>query len=138
MEFLEDLATFLSIPRGRIITEVMKDFFKKPANLEDAASCCHSILEDLTINCPKPRVPRKIIFPFLKIMIDNKPKISKLLDKKAGDKLLDKIPLEYLVDIVDLFDLKLSRKEYTISNLAPLSFLNNWPDLKISQLCRDL
>jgi hypothetical protein len=59
------------------------------------------------------------------------------LDKKAGDKLLDKIPLEYLVEIVDLFDLKLSGKEYTISNLAPQFFLNNWPDLKISLLCLD-
>jgi hypothetical protein len=89
----------------------MKDFFNKPANLEDAAKCCHSILEDLTINSPKPRVAKKIIFTFLKIMIQNKTKISKLLDKKAGDKLLDKIPIEYLVEIFELYDLKLNKKE---------------------------
>ena len=47
-------------------------------------------------------------------MIQHKEKISKFLDKKAGDKLLDNIPLEYLVDIVDLFDLKLNRKEYVV------------------------
>lgn len=75
VNFLQDLVEFMSVPRGRIIFEVIKDFFKNPANLEDAARCCHSILEDLTIKCPKPGVPRKIIFSFLKIMIENKEKI---------------------------------------------------------------
>lgn len=44
-------------------------------------------------------------------MIQNKTKISKLLDKKAGDKLLDNVPIEYLVEIVELYDLKLNKKE---------------------------
>lgn len=44
-------------------------------------------------------------------MIQNKTKILKLLDNKAGDKLLDNIPIEYLVEIVELYDLKLNKKE---------------------------
>lgn len=49
---------------------------------------------------------------FLNILIHAKEKIGSLLDKKAGDRVLDTIPLEHLVDVIELYDLELSKKEY--------------------------
>ena len=114
VNFLEDLQTFMGVSARhshKVITEAMKAFFSHEKNLLDAASCCHSILEDLTFKCLCPQVPREIILTFLKILIKNKPKIIGLLDQKAGDKLLDHIPQQYLVDIIELFNIKLSKKE---------------------------
>lgn len=69
------------------------------------------ILEDLTSKCPEPKVPKIIVTIFVEILIKNKEKIKHLLNQKGGDKLLDVIPLLYLVNIIELYDLKLSKKE---------------------------
>ena len=71
----------------------------------------HVILEDLTSKCPEPKVPKIIVTIFVEILIKNKEKIKHLLNQKGGDKLLDVIPLLYLVNIIELYDLKLSKKE---------------------------
>lgn len=89
----------------------MKAFFNIKKNLEDVAAFVHEILEDLTYKCPKPKVPRQVISSLIRALLQHKAEISKLLDKKGGDRLLDVIPLEFLVDIVELFDLKLNKKE---------------------------
>lgn len=52
-----------------------------------------------------------IVSVFVEILIKNKNQIKHLLDQKGGDKLLDFIPLEYLVDVIELYDLKLTKKE---------------------------
>lgn len=71
----------------------------------------HEILEDLTSKCPQPKVPWVIVSVFVEILIKNKDKIKHLLNQKGGDKLLDIIPLEYMVDIIELYDIKLPKKE---------------------------
>jgi hypothetical protein len=45
-------------------------------------------------------------------MIANKTEVSQYLNPKKGDKLLDTVPVYYLVDIIDLYDLKVNKKEY--------------------------
>lgn len=65
----------------------------------------------MTSKCPEPKVPRVIVSVFVEILIKNKNQIKHLLDQKGGDKLLDFIPLEYLVDVIELYDLKLTKKE---------------------------
>jgi len=74
----------------------------------------HEILEDMTSKCPEPKVPRIIVSVFVEILIKNKEKIKHLLNQKGGDKLLDIIPLEHLVNIIELYDLKLSKKDANI------------------------
>jgi hypothetical protein len=43
----------MGIPANkRPANEIIKSFFNDKKNLEDAASCAHTILEDLTFKCP--------------------------------------------------------------------------------------
>ncbi len=56
-------------------------------------------------------MPSTIVNVLIHQLIAHKQKIKHLLNQKAGDKLLDSIPFHLLVDIIELYDIKLSKKE---------------------------